>query len=112
MKIPHKVNHGYTSDRTDPRWAERVEREAEVTTAQAEREYAKAAERLARAEAKAQGEERKPKPDRKRVARLWAVVVARREELLALQRLTQASPAGAQNRGKGAHRGVPGTQAM
>lgn len=102
MKIRHKVNHGWTADHSDPLWSERVEREAERHTAAAEHAYVKAQERLARAVVRAEREERRTKPDRRKVKRLWALVEDRRQELLALQRLAQSSPAGAQR-----HRPVP-----
>lgn len=106
MKIRHKVNHGWAPDRTDPEWRARVESEAERTSARVERLWERAQERLARAVRRAEEEQARSRPDRKKVERLWEAVEARRQELLDLQRSAQASPAGSQNRGKGAYRGV------
>lgn len=100
MKIPHKVT-GW-KPRVDPDWSDRVEREAERHTAAAEHAYLKAQERLDRAVKRAEQEQDRKKPDRKKVRRLWDLVEARRQELLALQRLAQSSPAGPQR-----HRPVP-----
>lgn len=111
MKLTHNW-HGFAPDHTDPDWAERVEREAEVTTNRAERTWEKAQERLARAVVRAEREARKTKPDRKQVKRLWALVAARREELKQIERLARRSPAGAQHRGKGSHRGVSTGEAL
>lgn len=102
MKRRHKINHGWSPDRTDPAWAERVEREAERHTDAREHAFLKAEERLARATARAEQEQARKKPDRKKVKRLWALVETRRQELLALQRLSQTSPGGPQK-----HRPVP-----
>lgn len=107
MKLRHKINHGWAPDRTSNTWADRVEHEAERTTAAAERAYVKAQERLTKAEARARREESRRRPDRKRLARLWGAVEARRQELLTLQRHAESSPAGSQNRGKTAYRGIP-----
>jgi hypothetical protein len=106
----HKINHGWSPDRTDPDWAERVEREAEMHTAKAERMYRAAERRLARALGKAHAVEAKAetKPSLKAHAeRMWAEVEARRDELKALERLLKFTPAGSQHRGRGSHRGVP-----
>lgn len=111
MKIAHNW-HGFSPDRTDPAWAERVEREAEVTTNRAERTWEKAQERLARATARAEREAQKPKPDRRLVKRLWALVAARRDDLKQIERLANQSPAGSQNRGQGSHRGVATGEAL
>lgn len=102
MKIPHRVPPDCSPDRTDPAWAERVEREAERHTAAAERAWEKAQQRLEHAVKRAEREGARPKPDRKKVKRLWAIVEERRQELLALQRLAQQSPGGPQR-----HRPVP-----
>lgn len=102
MKIRHKINHGWAPDRTDPEWAERVEREAERHTDAAEHAYHKAEERLARAEQRYDREAKRKHPDRKKVRRLWEAVEARRQELLTVQRAMQTSPGGKQR-----HRPVP-----
>lgn len=106
MKLHHKVNHNWCPDNTDPAWAERVEREADSTSDAAERAWLKASERLVRATQRAEAEQSKRKPDRKKVKSLWAVVENRREVLRNLQSLAQASPAGSQHRGNGGYRGV------
>lgn len=107
VKLRHKVNHGWAPDRTDPEWAARVEREAAETTARAARAVEKAEARLAAATEKAEREESSRRASPKRIARLWAVVEDRRQELLALRRYAEASPAGSQHRGRTAYRGVP-----
>lgn len=105
MKIEHKLN-GYAPDRTDPHWAEKVEREAEAITDQAARRYAKAQERLERAEAKLQRETTRKKPDRKLLRRLTDAVEARRQELADLHRQMTATSAASTNRGRKSFRGV------
>lgn len=106
MKLRHKINHGWAPDRTDPAWAERVEREAERTTDATEHAYRKAEERLDRALRRVNVEQARKKPDPKKVKRLWAAVTARQQELANLHALMRASPAGSQHRGKGSYRGV------
>lgn len=105
MKIPHKT-HGWAPDRTDPAWAERVEREAERIADQAEARWRKAQRRLANAEAKARLAESTARVSPKRIERLWAVVEERRQELKQCERLMNKSPAGSEHRGVGSHRGV------
>lgn len=105
MKIKHNTR-GWNPDRTDPVWAEKVEREAERITDQTEQRWHKAQERLRRACERAETESHRRKPDPKKVARLWAAVDARRAELREVERAMRSSPAGSQNRGKGSHRGV------
>lgn len=108
MKLGHKLN-GWAPDRTDPEWADRVEREAERTTNAAEARHRKAQERLERAVAKAKAAEAAQEAGRRtrRVESLWAEVERRRDELRALESIANRSPAGSQNRGSGSHRGVP-----
>lgn len=103
MKLSHKVNHGWAPDRTDPEWADRVEREAERYSEHAEVAYLKAQRRLEQAVIRAEREQTHKKPDRKKVKSLWAAVEARRQELLTLQGIMQGSPGGHQK-----HRPVPG----
>lgn len=98
MKVGHKINHGWAPDRTDSVWADRVEREAERTTDAAEKAWTRTQERYARALERAEAEQARKKPDRKKVKRLWAAVEGRRQELLDLQRLMQKSPGGRQKR--------------
>lgn len=105
MKIRHNAR-GWAPDRTDPEWAARVEREAEQHTARAEAAWWKAKRRLERAEVKAEDGARQNVGGR-RLERLWQAVADRRADLLALERVMRASPAGSKNRGKGSHRGVP-----
>lgn len=105
MKIQHKTN-GFAADYTDPAWAERVEREAEVTTDQAEHRYLKAQERLERAAAKLARETSKKKPDRSLVKRLSAAVESRRQELAEIHRQMTATSAPSTNRGRKSFRGV------
>jgi len=111
MKISHHW-HGWSPDHLDPTWAQRVDDEAEETSstaatrerararrlARAEHRLERASEALATAEAK-----RKRKTD---IHRLTLLVERRRQEMLAIQREMQASPAGSQHRGRGSHRGV------
>lgn len=104
MKIVHKT-HGYAPDRTDPAWAERVEREAMRTTDQAEARWRKAQRRLEKAQARLDAAlERHAAADR--IARLRAEVADRLAEFQATERLMRMTPAGSQHRGKGSHRGV------
>lgn len=105
MKLHHKINHGWAPDHTDPAWADRVEREAERTSARAAHAYAKAQERYAQALAKAEraGEPTSTKP---KVRNLWAEVEQRRQEVKRIEVTMRASPAGSQHRGKGSHRGI------
>lgn len=77
-----------------------------------ERRRARVAERLARAEQRARDAESRPNFSRRELAKLWAAVESRREELIALEREMQGTPAGAQHRGRGSHRGIPGTRAL
>lgn len=108
MKMVHKT-HGWVPDRTDPEWAERVEREAERTTDQTEARHRKAQERLERAIEKARSAEARVEgaSRTRKVKRLWDAVEERRAELLALERLMTRTGANSQQRGRGAHRGVP-----
>lgn len=106
MKIPHRTR-GWDPDRTDRRWAEHVEEEAETHTARRQVAYEKAQRRLARAAEKVSREAAKPRPDVARLAKLRVTAEARRLELLALEKLMREAPAGAQHRGKGSHRGIP-----
>lgn len=105
MKIEHKT-HGFIPDRTDPAWADRVEREAEHHTARTEAAWHKAQRRLARAIEKAETANARPEVGRVRKDRLWAIVEQRREELRVVERLARATPAGSQHRGKGSYRGM------
>ena len=105
MKIRHKT-HGWTPDRTDPEWAERVQREADQQTNRRDVAYEKAKRRLVRARERAEREAAKASPDKPRLKKLWATVDRRRQELLALERVVQASPAGSQHRGRRSHRHV------
>lgn len=104
MKVSHKTN-GWAPDRTDPEWAERVEREAERITDQTEARWLKARARLERAKIKLQEAEERGAAER-RLGRLREVVAARLAEMQATERLMRGTPAGSQNRGSGAHRGV------
>lgn len=110
MRIRHRVAPDWSPDRNDPDWSERVEREAALTTDQAQRRYEKALERVERAQAKLTREESAHRPSRARIRSAREEVERRRQELLALSALMNGSPAGSQNRGKGSHRGVPSTQ--
>jgi len=107
VKLKHKINHGWAPDRTDPVWAERVEREAEATTAATERAYRKAQARLAKAVEQVEHEVKRKHSDRRRLKRLQHAVEARRQELLVIEGMMRAVPASAQHRGKGSHRSVP-----
>lgn len=113
MKIRHHVP-GWVEPKPDPAWSERVEREAQRTTDATERAHRKAEERLARAIAKAEAAEaaRESAESTRRIERLWAAVDQRRAELRTLQRMANTSPAGSQNRGAGAHRGVATGEAL
>ncbi len=112
MKIQHNLN-GWSPDKTDPRWAEREEAEAQRTTDATEARARKLAERIQRAEvrmelAAAKLEEARSRYVRKAVLkRLTQDVEERRQELIALHREMTASPAGSQHRGKGSYRPVP-----
>jgi hypothetical protein len=103
MKLSHKINHNYTPDHTDPEWADRVEREAERHTQSAERAFTKAKARLDQALLRAEHEQARKKPDRKKVKSLWAAVENRRQELIVLEATMRQSPGGHQK-----HRPVPG----
>lgn len=111
MKIRHRIP-GWVQPASDPGWEERVEREAERTTNATEQAHRKAEARLTRAVAKAEAAEAaRAKADSthvatRRIERLWVAVDQRRAELRTLQHIANASPAGSQNRGTGAHRGV------
>lgn len=111
VKIPHKINHGFAPDRTDPAWAERVEREALHDTARAEHAYARAKRRYESALLRAQREDR-PRANKRRVRDLWARVEARRDELKQVEALLGQTPAGSQHRGKGSYRGVATGEAL
>lgn len=108
----HKVNHGWTPNRNDPAWEERVEREATATTNATERAFIRAQEKLRKAEerlAKAAAEQKMPAS---RLAVLEALVEERRQELLAIQRLMTGHGAPSTNRGRKSHRGAPGTNPL
>lgn len=106
MKTRHKINHGWAPNRNDPEWEERVEREAMATTDARERSVAKAAERLARAEARvALLLERQASEARVQAA--IRAVESRRQELLEMEALMRSSPAGSVHRGVGSYRPVP-----
>lgn len=109
--MQHKINHGWMpgATREDPRWAERVEREAAHQSQQNARAYEKAQERLARAEERLERFRARtgtPSPTRA-IAAAEAAVEMRRQELLAIERLVKASPASAAHRGRKSFRPVP-----
>lgn len=105
MKIHHKPRY---VDRTDPEWAERVEREAEVTTAQAAARWQKAHIRLERAISAALVHASSlDEATTRRARERWEIVERRRDELRSIEALAQRSPAGSQNRGAGSFRGQP-----
>lgn len=112
MRIAHKVNHGWLPNRNDPEWEERVEREAESSTAATERRYHTAQARLARAEARLARESSSRKVNAARLKSLAATVEERRQELLELSRLMNAHGSPSTSRGRKSHRGVPGTQPL
>jgi acyl-CoA reductase-like NAD-dependent aldehyde dehydrogenase len=113
MKIPHKINFGWTPpDHPNAIWSERVEREAARHTDAAEHAYRKAQERLLRAQQAVWAEETQQKPkSSKRLARLRRIVEDRREELARLDCLRRQTVAGSQHRGRKSYRGVPGAGA-
>lgn len=111
MKIPHKPR-ALATDRTDPAWAERVEREAEQHTARTEAAWHKAQRRLERALVKARDADQRPDASPRKKATLWQIVEKRRDELKAIERLARATPAGSQNRGRGSYRGVSTGEAL
>lgn len=104
MKVPHKIN-GWSPDRTDPRWAERVEREAEATTNQAQARWEKAQRRFAKARFTLDAAELNGAAEA-RLTKLRELVADRLAELQATERMMRSTLAGSQNRGKGSHRGV------
>jgi len=112
VRIQHKVNRGWSPNRNDPEWERRVEREAEATTNATERAVLRARERLARAEARLSEAAAKQKMPAARLAVLEALVEARRQELLALQRLMTSHGAPSTNRGRKSHRGVPSGEVL
>lgn len=100
MRLRHKINHGWTPPvHKDPDWERRVEREAENQSTASARDYQRAQGRLARAEQRL-ASARVDSPTRS-MARLEAIVEARRQELLALERIMKATSAGSQHMGKG-----------
>lgn len=105
MKLRHNTN-GYVPDRTDPEWADRVEREAHLHTARSIKRHEQAQRRQARATERAQREQSRRRSNPQRVAKLWALVELRRDELNRLARLMNATPAGSKNRGTGSYKGV------
>lgn len=106
MRLSHKVNHGWSPNRNDPEWEERVEREATATTDARERAVLKARERLTRAEARV-AEMRDRREAESRVQAAMRVAEDRRRELLELEALMRESPAGSVHRGKRSYRPVP-----
>lgn len=112
MRIQHKVNHGWTPNRNDPEWERRVEREAMITTAATERAFAKAQERLRRAEDRLAAAASKSRVAARRLAVLEEIVELRRQELIVLQSLMTNHGSPSTSRGKKSHRGVPGTRAL
>lgn len=105
MRLHHKINHGWSVDRTDPGWSARVEHEATCQTDSRERAYLKAETKLARAEQRLSKARTSGTPDVS-LTRLLCLVEQRRAELEALARLMQQSPAGSQHRGVGSYRGL------
>lgn len=112
VRIRHRVSPDWSPDRNDPEWSERVEREAGITTDQAQRRYEKALERVERAKGRLAREESARRPSRARIRSAREEVERRRQELVALSAVMNTSPAGSQNRGKGSYRGVPSTQPL
>lgn len=97
----------------DPDYEAQASYEASLHTERSRKLYAKNERRLARAraraeraEAKAREAERNPKLSKRALADLWLSVERRRDELQAIEREMQASPAGSQHRGRGSYRGV------
>lgn len=106
MKINHKLNHGWAPITTDPEWAERVEIEAARMTDAAAARYAKAHDRLVRAEERLAALKDSGLHNPSKIKRWEREVELRRDELNALARLIAQSPAGSQHRGKGSYRGI------
>lgn len=111
VRLTHKINHGWAPNRNDPEWEERVEREAEATTAKAQKAYERAQARLERAEAKL-AEARAQPAKRTTLRNLAAEVERRRQELIDLHNLMRQTSAPSTNRGRGSWRGVPDGRAL
>lgn len=112
MRITHKINHGWSPNRNDPAWEERVEREAAATTAATQRAFARAEARLARAQARLDKAAAKVGLPPKYLARLEAEVEMRRQELLDLQRIMTAHGSPSTSRGRRSYRGIPDSSAL
>lgn len=112
--MTHKINHGWCPDRTDPQWAERVEREAIRHTAARQAQYERATRRLARAEQRLERVRARTKPNitTRALAVAQELVELRRQELLTLQRMMTRSPSSATHRGRKSYRPVPDPHAM
>lgn len=107
MRLTHKVNHGWSPDRTDPGWAAKVEREAQNTTDATERAWRAAQKRLAKAEQRRDHIAAATGVSSQRVAMAEQLVALRLEELRAIERLMTGHAAPARARGKKSWRPVP-----
>jgi hypothetical protein len=108
MKITHRnpaANwwHVPESAQVDPAYAAEVQR----CTDHGEREYRLREGRLARAEARLRQAQAVPKPRKKRLAQLAALVELRRAELDEYRKAMVSAPASAQHRGSKSFRPVP-----
>lgn len=106
MKLRHNTTGWTAPPKNDPEWEDRVTREAHDHTRKRKARVERARKRLDKAERAAKAAESE-RGARRRVKALWLLVEKRREELRELERQMTSVPAGSQNRGAGAHRGVP-----
>lgn len=98
----------------DPEYEARATYEASLHTARSRALYAKNERRLARVRARAERAEKRareaegnPTYSAAEIAKLWVAVENRREELAAIEREMQMSPASARHRGRKSHWKVP-----
>ena len=98
----------------DPDYEARASYEAALHTERAKALYAKnerrlkrARERAQRAEERARQAEAKPGFSKSELRKLWTAVERRRDELQAIEREMEATPAGSQHRGRKSYRKVP-----
>jgi hypothetical protein len=97
----------------DPDYAAAASYQAGLHTESARKLYAKnerrlerARQRAERAEAKLKEAQANPKISERALADLWLSIERRRDELAAIEREMQRTPAGSVHRGRGSYRGV------
>lgn len=111
MRLKHRMDSSW-APRNDPKWEERIEREAQRTTDATEKAWRDTQARLKRAEERLlraqqrEAQARENKAQKLRLKKLAEIVERRRRELQAIHAEMTRTPAGSQHRGRGSYRGV------